>query len=78
MPVVVACAALWIVVDPEVAELGGTMARCEIFDGCFVHLEFGGGEHFVSNGLADGKEMGSGGVGPCVECLSPDVDFMLS
>ena len=53
MPVVIARPALRIVIDPQVALLGRAMAWFEIFDGRFVHLEFGRLKHFGFDRFAD-------------------------
>ena len=78
VPVVITGASQRIVVDPEVAGLGGAVAGFEILDGRFIDLEFGGFEHLGLDGLVDGFQVAGGGVGPGVEGLPPDVRFMSS
>ena len=60
----------------EASFAGGAVARVQVVDGRLVDLEFRGLENFGLDGLVDGAEMTGGGVGPSVECLSPDVDIV--
>ena len=54
------------------------MSGVLIVDGGFVDFEVAGAEEFGANGLVDGGEVAGGGVGPGVECLSPDVGLVSS
>ena len=78
VPVEIAGAAGGVAVSPEAAFPNGAVAGVLIVDGGFVDLEVGGLEEFGADGLIDGTEVAGGGVGPGVECLSPDVGSVSS